>query len=243
MTTPEIVSAPASQPSVLDDIIEIFYAPSRVFARQRDNPRFWGAFIILSILFALGVWVMMRNLASVMDAQMSRQMAEALRKNPQLTQDQLERGRRIGEMMAPISGLFIAVITTLILGVVIWVIGKFFDSKADVNQGLMIATFASFPKVIDLILAAVLALVLGTDNIPNMLVATPSLARFAPTGIAPQLLGLLSRLSIGIVWATILIAIGLHVVGRIPKARAYAAAVIIWLLGSALVIATAARSV
>ena len=244
MTTPDVVTtAPPQDASVMDDIIEIFYAPSRVFERRRINPKFGAAFLILVVLFAIGTWVMLRNLAPVMDAQMSRQMAEAMRKNPQLTQDQLEQGRRIGQMIAPISGIFIAVIATLILGVVIWVVGKFFDSKADVKHGLMIATLASFPRVIDLILAAVLAMVVGTENVPNMLAATPSLARFAPAGLSPQLLGLLSRVSIGVVWATILIAIGLHVVGRIPKGRAYAAAIIIWVLGSALAVASAARSV
>ena len=242
MATPEMVStAPASQPSVMDDIIEIFYAPSQVFARRRDNPRFWAAFFILSILFALGVWVMMKNLSSVMDAQFAKQSAEALRKNPQLTQEQLDRGRQIGQMVAPIFGIIGAVISTLVLGVAVWLVGKLFDSKADVSQGVMIATFASFPKIIDLILVAILSLTVGNGNITSMTAAGPSLARLAPAGSAPLVLGVLSRFSIGIIWATILIAIGLQVVGRIAKGRAYAAAFVLWLLGTAITVLGALR--
>lgn len=243
MTTPDIVSsAPASQPSVLDDIIEIFYAPSRVFARQRDNPKFWGAFFILSILFALGMWVMFRNLSGVMDAEFARRSQAMLQKNPQLTQEQLDKGRRLGQTVAPFFGIIGAVVATLVLGVGVWLAGKLFDSRADLKQGVMIATFASFPKIIDLILAAILALTVGTANITSMAAAGPSAARFAPQDATPMVLGVLSRFSIGVIWATILIGIGLHVVGRIPKGRAYAAAIVLWLVGTAITVFGALRS-
>src|SRR6476469_8040912 len=108
MSSPEgVMPAPAvaNEPSVMDDIIEIFYAPSKVFARRRDNPKFWAAFVILSILFALGIWVMMRNYADVLDAQMSRQMNAQMAKNPQFTAEMAERSRRIGQTAAPIFGI------------------------------------------------------------------------------------------------------------------------------------------
>ena len=242
MANPEIVStAPAAEPSLMEDIIEIFYAPSRVFARRRDNPRFWGAFVILSILFALGVWVMMKNLSTVMDAQFARQSQEMLRKNPQLTQEQLDKGRRFGQAIAPFAGIIGAVISTLVLGVAVWLVGKRFVSKADVKQVVMIATIASFQKIIDLLLVAILAMTIGTGSITNMAAAGPSLARLAPADSTPLMLGVLSRFSIGVIWATILIAIGLHIVGRIAKGRAYAAAIVLWILGTAFAVMGALR--
>src|SRR3954468_11777228 len=102
MTSPEgamPATAATNDASVMDDIIEIFYAPSRVFARRRDNPKFWAAFFILAVLFAIGTWVMMRALAPVLDAQMARQMEATMRKNPGVTADQLETGRKIGAAM------------------------------------------------------------------------------------------------------------------------------------------------
>ena len=243
MTTPEMVStAPAGEASVMDDIIEIFYAPSQVFARRRDNPKFWGAFVILSILLALGVWVMFRNLSSVMDAEFAKRSQAMLQKNPQLTQEQLDKGRQFSQAVAPYFGMIGVMISTLVLGVAVWLVGKLFDAKADVKQGVMIATFASFPKIIDLILAAILAMTIGTANITSMSAAGPSVARFAPADTTPLMLGVLSRFSIGIVWATILIAIGLHVVGRIPKGRAYAAAIVLWLVGTAFTVFGALRA-
>ena len=244
MTSPEgVMPAPAvtNDASVMDDIIEIFYAPSRVVARRRDNPKFWAAFVILSILFAIGMWVMMRNYADVLDAQIRRQLDAQMAKNPQMTAEMAEKARHMGQVIAPISGILGGVIATLILGLGVWLVGKLFDSKADVRHGLLIATFASFPKVIDLIIAAVQALMMGTAGVTNMMAATPSLARFAPAGSSNTIIALLSRFSIGTIWATILIAIGLHIVGRMTKGRAYSAAAVLWLIGTGLALFSAMR--
>ena len=244
MTSPEGVmpaSSATADASVMDDIIEIFYAPSRVFARRRDNPKFWAAFFILSILFAIGIWVMMKNYGDVLDAQIRRQMQAAMAKNPQMTAEQAETGRRMGQTFAPIAGVFMGVISTLILGLGVWVVGKLFDSKANITHGMMIATFASFPKILDLIIAAVQALVMGTAGVTNMLAAGPSLARFAPAGTSGTVLGLLSRFSVGTIWATILIAIGLHIAGRMTKGRAYGAAIVLWLIGTGIAVFSAMR--
>jgi Yip1 domain len=244
MTSPEgVMPAPAvtDEASVMDDIIEIFYAPSRVFARRRDNPKFWAAFFILSILFAIGIWVMMRNYADVLDVQLRKQMDAAMAKNPQMTAEQADTGRRMGEKIAPIGAMFVGIISTLILGFGVWLIGKLFDSKANITHGLMIATFASFPKIVDLVIAAVQALVMGTAGVTNMMAAGPSLARFAPSGTSNTVIALLSRFSIGTIWATILIAIGLHIVGRMAKGRAYTAAIVLWLIGTGLAVFSAMR--
>ena len=243
MTNPDTVmtTPAAADASVMDDIIEIFYAPSKVFARRRDNPKFWAAFVILSILFALGIWLMMRNYADVMDAQMARQMNARMAADPRFTPEMAAKGRQIGQTFAPIAGIVLGVLSTLILGVVVWLVGKMFDSKADLQRGMMIATLASFPKLIDLVFAAVIALAVGTGNVTNMLAAGPNLARFAPANSSAAILGLLSRFSIGTIWATILIGIGLHVAGRTTKSKAYTAAAVIWFLGTVFAIISVMR--
>jgi hypothetical protein len=245
MTSPDIATpAPvvASNASVMDDIIEIFYAPSRVFARRRDDPKFWAAFFILTILFVLGFWVMMRNYSDVLDAQMTRQMNAAMAKNPQFTPEMAAKSRQWGQTLAPVIGIFFGVISILVLGLCTWLIGKLFGASANLRHGMVIATLSSFPKIIDLLVAAVAAMVMGTAGVTNMMAATPSLARFAPEGTSLAIVGLLSRLSIGTIWATILIAIGLHVIGRIDKGRAYAAAFVIWVLATGMAIAGAVRN-
>jgi hypothetical protein len=53
-----------------------------------------------------------------------------------------------------------------------------------------------------------------------------------PDTTSPLLIALLSRLDVFTIWVTVLLAIGLHVTGSVPKARAYAAGAIVWVLGA-----------
>jgi hypothetical protein len=55
-----------------------------------------------------------------------------------------------------------------------------------------------------------------------------SVARLLAEGTSPVTLALAGRIDLFVIWCTILIAIGLHVTGNIPKARAAIAAVIVW---------------
>lgn len=240
MTTPEVVNTTPQKTSAFEDIVDIFHAPSAVFARRRDDPRFWAPLLILAVLMTIGIWLMMQNLSNVLDAEFARQSAKVMRENPQITEDQLAGMRRMGAIIAPIGAAFAAFVSVFLLGLGVWVIGKFFESKANLAQAMVIATFASFPKIIDLILAAVMGMALDTSNITSMYAATPSAARFAGEQV-PSVLAVLSRISIGTIWATILIGIGLHVIGRIEKGKAYTAAAILWVLATIITVGGAMR--
>jgi hypothetical protein len=241
MTTPDIAAPAPASSSVIEDIIDIFHSPSAVFERRRTNPKFWAAFFILALLMALAGYVMLKNLSTVMDAQFAKQAAEITRKNPQITEDQLATMRSMNEKFAPVGFAVVTIISVFVLGVAVWLVGKLFESAADLKQSMVIATFASFPKLIDVLLAAIMAMTMGTGNATNMFAAMPSAARFAGSDANMAVLGALSRISIGTIWATVLIAIGLQVMGRVSKQKAYTAAFVLWLIGTLLTVATAMR--
>ena len=241
MTTPDIAAPAPASSSVIEDIIDIFHSPSAVFERRRTNPKFWAAFFILVVLMSAVGYVMLKNLSSVMDAQFARQAAEITRKNPQITEDQLANMRSMSEKFAPVGFAVVTIISIFVLGIGVWLVGKLFESAADLKQSMVIATFASFPKLIDLLLAAVMAMTMGTGNATNMFAAMPSAAKFAGSDASMAVLGALSRISVGTIWATILVAIGLQIMGRISKQKAYAAAFVLWLVGTLITVATAIR--
>ena len=241
MTTPDITAPAPASSSVIEDIIDIFHSPSAVFERRRANPKFWAAFFILALLMAAAGYVMLKNLSAVMDAQFAKQSAEIMRKNPQITEDQLATMRAMNEKFAPVGFAVVVIISVFVLGLGVWLVGKLFESTADLKQSMVIATFASFPKLIDVLLAAVMAMTMGTGNAANMFAAMPSAAKFAGSDASMAVLGALSRISIGTIWATILVAIGLRVIGRISKEKAYTAAFVLWLVGTLITVASAMR--
>ena len=235
MTTPDYATAPttpAPSSSAMEDILEIFYRPSAVFARRRSDPRFWAAFIVASLLFALGMYVMVRSLPNIMDDQFAKMGEKIRQRNPQVTDDQIAQARSMQEKFAPIGFLIAGPLMIAVLSLVVWLVGKLFDGKIDMKQAFMVGSLASLPRFLDPLIAGILGMAGVGANATNMFVAMPSLGRVAPAGSTMLTLALLARISIGILWATALIAIGYRVVAMMPKGRAWLAAAVIWLLGT-----------
>ena len=69
--------------SLLDDFMDIFYAPSKVFAR-RANSSFWVPLLIVTVLLG-AIFLANRDLLDpIMEAEFARAMAQ----NPQMTPEQ-----------------------------------------------------------------------------------------------------------------------------------------------------------
>ena len=83
MTEP-VQATPPPAAGLWEDFIDILHQPSQVFDRRRDG-QFGLALLILVLISGLLYFALQNGIAPVMDAEISRQMAEAARSNPQLT--------------------------------------------------------------------------------------------------------------------------------------------------------------
>ena len=215
--------------SLLDDFMDIFYAPSSVFAR-RANASFWIPLLIVSVLLGV-IFLANRDLFDpIMEAEFARAMAKS---SQQLTPDQMAAARKFSGMFTSVAAFVGPPIAMLLLGVVIWIVGKFFDAKESVNAALVVATFAYVPRVVEGIVNRVQGLIVNTDSLNSRYSLSLGLGRFFDADkTSPLLLGLIGRIDVFTIWVTVLIAIGLAVTGKISRAHAAIAAAIIWLLGA-----------
>ena len=234
MTVPDAASATAPAPtksSVWEDFVDIFYAPSEVFARRRDA-RFGLALLVLTVVLTLLYWLSQTHLAPMYDAEFDRQMQAAMRDNPQMTPEMAEQMRgfqRFGVLFVLVGTPILVVVS----GLVLWLVGKLFDSAQTVGLALMVATYAQFPRIIDWILRNVQGALLSPESVEPKYGVSLSLARLLDQASAsPVLYELAARVDVFTIWVTVLLAIGLHVTGRISKGRAFAAAAIVWLVGA-----------
>ena len=132
-----------------------------------------------------------------------------------------------------IAVAFIMPITALVLGFCTWLVSKLFDAKETVGSAILIATYALFPRLIQSVVHGLQGLVLAPEQMRSMYSVTVSPARFFdPETVSPFLLALAGRVDLFVIWSTILLAIGLHIIGKIPKDRAYMAAAVVWVLGA-----------
>jgi hypothetical protein len=172
----------------------------------------------------------MQVLEPVYTAEMERGMAQ----NPNVTPEQMEafRSSPMASIMFMVYAIVGVPIMIMLTGLVLWLVGKLFDSTQTLGQGLMVATYANFPRLLGALLMTVQGFVLDFSNADRLYDVTFSLARFAPEGSSELMLLALSRFEVFTIWATVLLAIGLHVTGKVPKSKAYIAAAIVWVLGA-----------
>ena len=116
----------------------------------------------------------------------------------------------------------------MLVGILIWAIGRLFDSTATLRLAVVIATYSQFPKIVQSLSNIVQGLLLDLRALAAVSIGP---ARFVdPADASPVILGLLGRLDLFVLWGVLLMAIGLEVLGRVPKAQAYAAAGLVWLM-------------
>ena len=215
-----------------EDFVDIFYAPSSVYARRSDG-KFGLALLFLVVVGTVLFFLTKNAMQPIMDAEFTRQSAAAMRKNPNLTSEQMATGRGFFEMLGP---LFFAVGITLSVlgtGLVLWLVGKLFDAKESVAAAIMIATYAEVPRIVQILTNAAQGLFMSPEKLNSINSVGFNLARFMdPDHASAVMVALASRVDLFTIWVTVLLAIGLSVVGKIPKQQAAIAAGITWVVGA-----------
>jgi hypothetical protein len=225
---PTTAASPAKA-SVWEDFIDIFYAPSAVFARRISS-----GFIIpmLVVTIALGVLYLVNSgvWSQVMDAEMNRALAKRAQN---LTPEQMEKVRNFSLLMGKIGVFIFTPIGMFFTGLALWVVGKFFEAKQTLGQAVMVASYAFIPRIVEGVVTSVQGLLLDPSQFTGRWRISLGAGRFLdPDATSPVLLALLGRIDVFTIWVTVLLVIGLSVTGKIPRARAAIAGVIVWFLGA-----------
>ena len=201
------------------------------------------ALLFLVVVCAVLAFLTKNAMQPVMDAEFARRSAEMMRQNPNVTAEQMASGRGFFETLGPIFfaiGITISVFGT---GLVLWAVGKLFDAKESVAAAIMIATYAEMPRIVQILVNAAQGLFMPPEKLTSMYSIGISPARFMdPDHASPVMMALASRVDPFVIWITVLLAIGLHVIGKIPKQQAYIAAAITWVVGALPAVFGALRS-
>ena len=224
----EAPTAPAPEKaSLFEDFIDVFYAPSNVYAR-RQSSSFWPYFWIVSIVSALFTFASRSVMSAIFDAEFSRNMAKAMETNPQLTQDMVNQQRGMMEGIATFGSFLGMPLVILFTAILVLIAAKLVKAQVNWGTALLIAAIAQIPRLLGGLLTTVQGLLIDTTTIQNMHSVGYSPARFMAPDTQPQILGLLGRFDLFTLWVTFLIGIGVAVVGRVPRSKGFVAAGIAW---------------
>jgi hypothetical protein len=238
----DVTPTPAKPASRWEDFIDIFYAPSSVYAR-REHSGFGIPMLVVTVLIGVIALANSGVMQPIMDAEFARQTAAMMKKNPQITPEMMEKGRAFGETIAKIGAFVFVPIAMFLTGLVLWLVGKFFDAKQTLAAAIMVAAYAYVPRILESILAGVQGLLMDPASLDGRYRLSLGVGRFLdPNTASPMLLALVGRVDVFTIWVTVLLAIGLAVTGKIPRSKAALAAVIVWIVGALPAVLGAARA-
>jgi len=224
---------PVAPVPVWEDFLEIFYAPRAVFARRKTSG--FGIPLLILVIGLTGAFYAGRDaMDPVFDGEFARGMVAATKANPNITPEQMERGRAFARGLAPVIVTGYALIAPILIGLVLWLAGKLVEARQELGAACMVATYALFPRLLEALLNILQALLLPSERLTSHFALQLGPARFLDYDSSSLvLLTILGRLDLVTLWCTALLAIGLSVTGRIPLARAGIAAGAVWLVGYA----------
>lgn len=254
MTTPAAsldatpAPAPAKPASAWEDLIDIFTEPRAVFVRRRDG-RFWLPLLVFTLISTAAFFIGRPVIRPALERQMSAQIAR-IQADPNIPAEQKATiaSRMRGTIDSPWAPLFPAVILPVAIfatALMLWLVAKFFGSGATLGQAMAVTSIAGIPRAVLGVIVAAVSFALGREA-GTMYGTTASPAALLGGDASPVLAAALSRLDLGVLWHTVLLGIGIAlmgrvtrrvdgpvVVGEIPQSKGLAAAFVVWALAGA----------
>ncbi|MEO7458372.1 MAG: YIP1 family protein, partial [Gemmatimonadaceae bacterium] len=198
---------PAPAPKVAsrwEDFIDIFYAPSDVYAR-RANSGFGIPMLVVAVLLGVIGLANFNAMQPIMDAEFTRSTAAIMKQNPKVTVEMMEKGRAMGETFGKIGGFIFAPIAIFCVGLILWVVGKFVDAKQTLTAAIMVAAYAYVPRIAEQVLNGVQGLLMDPASLNGRLRLSLGVGRFLdPDTTSPMLLAIIGRLDVFTIWVTVL---------------------------------------
>lgn len=236
--TTNSTTTPANGPSFWEDVIEIFVHPVDVY-RRRANASFWPPMLFVAIAIGVITFATWNVVSPVFEAEFTRNMAKQMAQNPQAAASM----EKMKDTMMGVTRFTIPIgllVSMLVVGLLTWLVGKLFDSKATLGQGMTIAGWAYMPRLLGTIAGSVQGLLLDPSKLNSAGAISLSPARFMDVDVAnPLIYQMLGRLDLTILWETALLGVGLYAIGKVSKGSATVFAIIMWVLGSLPVIRNA----
>ena len=215
--------------SVWEDFLDIFYAPSSVFAR-REHGSFWIPLLVVTLAIGILFFVNSGVMDPIMSAEMGRSKAMT---DPRITPEMAEQARSISSVTGKIGAVIGLPITIVCIAFALWLAAKVVGARQTWHAALVVAAYSYVPKILDTLLMGVQGFLVAPDQLDGQFRLRLGPGRLLdPDTSAPLLVAIVGRVDLFTIWVTVLLAIGLAVTGRIDRGRAALAGVLVWVLGA-----------
>lgn len=227
-------TAPATIGNVFEDSLEVLWAPGTVFERAKS--RGFGKYLLVLTLISLVITIIAAKLIGPwIDASFDLQMQLAASRGQAVPENAMAAARKFGSIGFYASPLFIVVLGSFVGGLLLMLAGKIVSAPISYGQGVLVAALGSVPRILSVLVSAIFALVSDAESARSMYDLSVGPARFLdPHKISPVLLQLLGGLDVFNLWQLVIFGVGVSVLGRVSRSTGFIAALVAWVLGTAL---------
>jgi Yip1 domain len=233
------VSADATKGSVFEDVLEVLWAPAKVFDRSRAK----GVGMYILVLTAITLVIVLATKGLIqpyLDANFDLQMQQMAAKGTPMPPEAAAAAQKFSAYGFIATGVLLIPLGAVLTGLLVWIGGKIASAKFSYGQAMLIATLASVPRILGFIATAVQGAIADPQSIRSFSDAALGAARFVdPVTTSPALTAMLSNLDVFNIWQLIIMAIGISVVGRVERSAGFVGALVAWGLGVALTVVPA----
>ena len=224
--------APAEKTAFWEDFIDIFYAPSAVL-RRRANANPFPVMLVVAIATGLIMFFAAPAVEPALQADFMRALPAVQRQNPNITPEMVDRMKGATTIGMRYASAVFTLLAILVVGVMTWLVGKLVDSTERFGQAMLVTAYAYVPRTVGGLVMLVETLVSDVSNATGMASLTFSAARFAnPDTTSPAVMQLLMHLDVFTIWETVILAIGVAVLGKTSRKQAIAAGILFWIVGA-----------
>ncbi|MBA4070921.1 MAG: hypothetical protein C0497_03660 [Gemmatimonas sp.] len=217
--------------SLVEDFVDILFSPREVFAR-REKSGYALVMIIVTLLIGGLAIANSGTMQDLMEAEMARGMAEAMKQNPGMTQEQAALGRKISGYVMTFGAFIVTPVFMFLTGLCAWLTAKMLGGSLKYSAATMIASYSFIPRVVESLTISAQGLLIDTGALTGQFQLSLGVARFLDPEMSPGLLGLLGRIDVFTLWVTVLFAIGIGVVAKLPRDKVVVAGVMMWAFGA-----------
>lgn len=227
------------QMSEVSTLANIFFEPGRVFEDLKRKPRFILGSILIALLFTAYIFGLT---SKVGEAGIRRAVIEQLEKSPQgssMSQEQKESAISLNLTIQKYTRLAMPIfvfISLLIGGLFYFLAAKAFGGNGGFLHGLSVWVYSSIPPTVIAMIANFLVLMLKSADDIDLTTSQRGVIHANPGFLLngkemPVLATIVSTLDLFMIWGWILAAIGLRITNRLSSGSAWAAVIIIGLIG------------
>lgn len=234
MTSPDATITAPKQGGLFEDLIEVLYAPSKVFDRTRAVKA--GKYVIVTAIVVAVIAIATKNLLQPwLDAQGELAVKMAAAKGTPIPDAAANSMRKMTGWSFVIGAPLLALIGPYINALFLVMGAKLMKAPLTFAQAATVAVLGGVPRLLSWIIMPVQAILIDGSSARSVMDLSVSPARFVdPLTMPPAVLALLANLDVFHLWQLALTMIGVAVVARVSKGTAAVVVLIMFGIGAIL---------